>query len=209
MALLPVTAPAFCRSGWTQATGRPSTTSSSGAAWPFTSPSSLPCTATGCSTCFLTSSGLWVSPRRFRFVGESQRLPLELLRDCTCSSSWWAVRLPIAGVYSPCLCAARCRRGLGVAGCIRPRRWPRSASVPVEVKNSPARLREARAPREAKGWLAAWSAKRLLVGGRGSPTSEAAESGAAIRESGSKSPSWKCEGPFASGGLRAPSMVGH
>lgn len=113
MALLPVTAPAFCRSGWTQATGRPSTTSSSGAAWPFTSPSSLPCTAMGCSTCSLTSSGLWVSPRRFRFVGESQRLPLELLRDRTRSSSWWAVRLPIAGVYSPLLVCCTVPAGVG------------------------------------------------------------------------------------------------
>lgn len=38
----------------------------------------------------------------------------------------------------------------------------------MEVKNSPAGLREARA------WPA-WSAERLLVSGQGSPTSEAAE----------------------------------
>lgn len=44
------------------------------------------------------------------------------------------------------------------------------------MKNSPAGLQEARAPRETKGWLASWSAERLLVGGRGSPTPEAAES---------------------------------
>ena len=58
--LLPVTT-AFCRLGWIPATGRPSTTSSSGAAWRFTLLSSLPCTAMGSSTCFQTSSGLWVS----------------------------------------------------------------------------------------------------------------------------------------------------
>lgn len=63
---LPVTAAALRRSGWTPATGRPSTTSSSGAAWPCTSPSSSPCTATGSSACSPTSSALWVSPRGFR-----------------------------------------------------------------------------------------------------------------------------------------------
>lgn len=51
------------RSGWTRATGRPSTTSSSGAAWRSTSPFSSPCTAMGSSACSRTSSGSWVSPQ--------------------------------------------------------------------------------------------------------------------------------------------------
>lgn len=54
--------PLSTRSGWTRASGRPSTTSSSGAAWPSTLPSSLPCTATASSRCFPTSSASWVSP---------------------------------------------------------------------------------------------------------------------------------------------------
>ena len=62
MLRLPVTA-ACRRSGWTRATGRPSTTSSSGAAWRSTSPFSSPCTAMGSSACSRTSSGSWVSPQ--------------------------------------------------------------------------------------------------------------------------------------------------
>lgn len=64
MLLLLVTT-AFCRLDWILATGQLSTTSLSGAAWQFTLPSSLPCTAMGSSTCFQTNFGLWVSPSGF------------------------------------------------------------------------------------------------------------------------------------------------
>lgn len=49
------------RSAWIRVSGRPSTTSSSGAAWPPTSPFSSPCTATASSRCSPISSALWVS----------------------------------------------------------------------------------------------------------------------------------------------------
>lgn len=63
------------RLGWTRASGRPSTTSSSGAAWLSTLPSSLPCTAMASSRFFPTSSASWVSAGPERRPPPSKVLP--------------------------------------------------------------------------------------------------------------------------------------